>query len=135
MRMLIFGCSRLTTLLVPELAAGGHRITVLEENPDSLRQLEETRQLELILVSEPQMQDYLRMGGIDSAEAFLALSDNDQQNALLAQVARKIFNIPRVLCNLDDPHLQQLYSRLGLKVIGPSYTTLEEMHQLMEGPA
>jgi Trk K+ transport system NAD-binding subunit len=70
------------------------------------------------------MQDYLLQGGIGVAELFLALSDDDHVNALVAQTARHIFNVPTVVCRLENPQLQQLYSGLGLKVVGVSVLDL-----------
>jgi trk system potassium uptake protein TrkA len=46
------------------------------------------------------MQDYLQEGGIDHADVFLAMSSDDHQNLLVAQIAKHIFNVPKVVCHL-----------------------------------
>ena len=78
------------------------------------------------------MQDYLQAGGIDTTDIFLALSDDDHQNALVAQIALYIFNVPNVVCHLNNPQLQILYSGLGMDVVGYSVGLLQDIRQVME---
>ena len=120
MEAVIFGSGRLTTTLVPILMEDGYRVTVLDEDTDSLELLAAKTKVETILTSEPLFQDYLQQGDIDTSELFLALSKDDCQNALMAQIARYLFNVPTVVCLLENPQLQALYSELGLKVVGAS---------------
>tara|TARA_B100000949_G_scaffold205827_1_gene196173 strand:- start:193 stop:426 length:234 start_codon:yes stop_codon:yes gene_type:complete len=75
------------------------------------------------------MQDYLRMGGIDNADVFLALSNDDHYNALVAQIARHIFNVPRVICYLENPQLSIFYASLGLDVVGSTMGLVQDIRQ------
>ena len=132
MRVLILGCSRLTTTLVPDLAQAGFDITVLPQDQECLEKLGDQPAVDVVLTTEPTMQDYLQQGGIDTADIFLALSANDHQNAMVAQIARHIFNVPKVICHLDNPQLQLLYAGLGLDVVGYSIGLLQDIRQVME---
>ena len=76
----------------------------------------------------------MQEGDIEITEVFLAISDRDHQNVLVAQIAKHIFNVGTVICRLENPQLQQLYAGLGLKVIGTSTSGLyQETRQLIEG--
>ena len=131
---MIFGCGTLTDLLVPYLRQAGHVVTVLTEDADALERLRREYQVQGVCIAEPLMQDYLQEGDIDITEVFLAVSDCDHQNALVAQIAKHIYNVGTVICRLENPQLQQLYAGLGLKVIGTSTSGLyEETRQLIEG--
>ncbi len=132
MRVLILGCNQLTTSLVPDLVQAGSRVTVMAEARQSLERMADELGVEVILTAEPRMQDYLRQGGIDSTEAFLALSGNGHLNALAAQIAHHIFNVPKVVCHLDDPQLQIFYAGLGLNVVGYSFGLLQDIRQAIE---
>jgi trk system potassium uptake protein TrkA len=135
MEVVIYGCGRLTTMLAPHLAQSGYQVTVLDSDPLCLESVVKEPQIRGVLITEPIMQDYLRQGGISISEVFLALSDDDHMNALVAQTARHIFNVRRVVCRLENPQLQQLYSGLGLKVVGSSVLDLfEDIRQAVEGP-
>lgn len=132
MRVLILGCSQLTTTLVPDLAQAGFEITVLSQDQQCLELLADQPQVDVFLTAEPTMQDYLHQGGIETADIFLALSGDDHQNALVAQIARHVFNVPKVICHLENPQLQLLYAALGLDVVGYTIGLLQDIRQVIE---
>ncbi len=129
MRVLILGCNQLSTNLVLDLAQAGSHVTIVANDRRCLERLADEPRVQVILSTEPQMEDYLQQGGIDNAEVFLALSDDDHQNALAAQIALHIFNVPKVVCHLDNPQLQILYAGLGLDVVGYSFGLLQDIRQ------
>jgi trk system potassium uptake protein TrkA len=132
MRVLILGCGRLTTTLVPDLAVNGTEITILSRDRECLESVSDIPGVEVVLTIEPAMQDYLQLAGVDTTDIFLALSDDDHRNALTAQIARHIFNVPKVICHLDNPQLQILYAGLGLDVVGYSFGLLQDIRQSIE---
>ena len=123
MDVLIYGCSGLTLALAPSLAQAGHQLTVIDPDADRLALLKTVAQVEAIMAAEPLMQDYLQEGGISEAGALLALSEDDHKNVLVAQIAHHIFNVPRVLCFLKDPALQEFYRGRAITVAsaGPDF--------------
>ncbi len=124
MEAVIYGCGRLTAMLAPQLVQTGYQVTVLSDDSHCLESVVVERTIEGILITDAMMQDYLQEAQVATAELFVALSEDDHQNALVSQVARHIFNVPAVVCRLDNPQLQQLYSGLGLKVVGYSVLDL-----------
>ncbi len=132
MQLLIFGCNQLTNNLLPDLAGPEYQVTVLSRDRQCLDWIARDPQVDVILTTEPLMQDYLQNGGISSTEIFLALSNDDHQNALAAQIAQHIFNVPKVICHLNDPQLQILYSSLGMEVVGYSFGLLQDIRQSSE---
>ncbi len=132
MRVLIFGCNRLTTSLVADLAGNDTEITVLGGDHDCLDSVAAHTGVQVVLTAEPIMQDYLQEGGINHADVFLAMSADDHQNILVSQIAKHIFNVPKVVCHLGDPQLQVLYAALGLNVVGYSFGLLQDVRQALE---
>ena len=57
----------------------------------------------------------------------------DHENILVAQIAKHIFNVPKVVCHLGSPQLQVLYAALGLDVVGYSFGLLQDVRQAIEG--
>ena len=134
MRVLIFGCNRLTASLVPDLAREGAEITVLSKERDCLEGVLTTHSsVRVILTAEPMMQDYLQESGINHSDVVLAMSADDHENALVAQVAKHIYHVPKVVCHLGSPQLQVLYAALGLDVVGYSFGLLQDVRQAIEG--
>ena len=132
MDLLILGCSPLTTNLVLVLSETGYNITVLGKDRECLEQVEDHDRIRVIRTVEPLMQDYLRQGDIDTTEIFLALSNDDHQNVLAAQIALHIFNVPKVVCHLNNPQLQILYSGLGLGIVGHSFGLIQDVRQAID---
>ena len=123
MHVLIYGCTRLTDSLAPALVADGHEVTVVDADPDRLAILGRQANIRTLCASEPQMQDYLLDGGIENSGAFYALTGDDHLNVLLCQLASHIFNVPNVLCRMEDPQLRDLYGELGVRIFdnGPDF--------------
>ncbi len=132
MNTLILGCNQLTNNLAPDLAQAGYNVTVLGEDRERLAQMEAGAPVRVIWMAEPIMQDYLRLGGIESAGVFLALSGDDHKNALAAQLAKHIFDVPKVICQINDPRLQLLYSGLQLNVVGSSFALMQDIRQQID---
>ena len=132
MDVLILGCNPLTINLVLGLAESGYKVTVLGKDRECLEQLDHIEQVRVIRTTEPLMQDYLRQGDIDTAEIFLALSNDDHYNVLAAQIALHIFNVPKVVCHLNNHQHQILYSGLGLDIVGYSFSLLQDVRQAID---
>ena len=133
MRVLIFGCNRLSSSLVVDLAKDLNEITVLGSDRDSLESVATQSSVKVVFTAEPMMKDYLQEGGIDHADVFLAMSDDDHQNILVSQIAKHIFNVPKVVCHLGSPQLQVMYAGLGLDVVGYSFGLLHDVRQAIQG--
>lgn len=129
--MLIYGWGQLAASAIRDLAGEDMEITVLGKERSRLERLSAYPGVTVALLTEPVMQNYLLEAGISQADAFLALSDDDHENLLLAQVAKQIFNVPRVVCHVENPQLQVLYSALGLNVVGYSRGILQDIRQVM----
>ena len=132
MRVLILGCNDLTTNLALDLAEDNHEVTVLSGDVHCLEQFFSQPKIEAVLTSQPLMLDYLRQGGIGAADAFLAMSGDDHQNVLAAQIAKHMFGVPHVACHLISPQLQSFYTGLELNVIGRSSGLLQDVRGSME---
>lgn len=133
MDLLIFGCTRLTAALAPVLVAEGRRVTVLDPDADRLALLRKKTAITAVLTAEPLLQDYLQEGGISDSHAFLALSEDDHKNVLVCQIAHHIFNVPRVLCRLETPELQEFYRSAGLQIVDTGPDFIEKTRQSIAG--
>ncbi len=132
MRILILGCGPLTSLLLASPGSAEHQFTVLSDDMDCLNEVADEPRVTPMLILEPLMQDYLQLGGIDNADAFMALSEDEHQNILTCQIAKHIFNVGKVVCRLENPQLQKLYSELDLEVVSPTLDLLQDLNQVLQ---
>ena len=127
MRILVLGCEEVGVQLIPVLAGEGHHVTVIDPDPKKVEEVADRPNVEIYLSTEPLMDD-LRQAGVSNADVFLALSDNDNRNAMAAQVAQQVFHVPKVICRIDDPHRQRVYEELDLKVVSSTMALVEAIH-------
>ena len=69
----------------------------------------------------------LAAADLDKAAAFIAVTDNDCVNICAAQIAKKIFHIPRVVARIYDEEKIDLVKNMGIDTICPSELSEKEI--------
>jgi len=121
MYVIIAGCGRVGSELAKLVSSEGHDVVVIDKNPVSFDRLGGTFN-GLTLVGNGFSLDLLKQAGIEKADAFCAVTNGDNTNLISAQVAKKIFKVPKVIARVYDPQRAHIYKALGLDVV--SGTTL-----------
>ena len=110
------GCGRVGAMIATALWEEGHQVVVLDTNAESLRRLPEELQQEAI-VGDGTLEEDLRRGGIEATDAFVAVSSGDTANILAAQMAERVFQVNKVICQIDDTARYEIYKELGLTAV------------------
>jgi len=131
MKVVIMGCGRVGAQLAGLLDADGHSVAVLDTNSYSFRRLPPDFQ-GTPLVGNGIDEEALKRAGIEEADVFVALTQGDNRNVMAAQIAKHIFNVPRVVCRIYDPLRQELYSTLGLEAISPTTVFAQLLKEKLE---
>lgn len=113
------GCGRVGAQLASLLDADGHDITVIDVDAHSFRRLPPSFG-GTALVGDGTDEDMLKKAGVAGADAFVAVTQGDNRNVMAAQIAKNIFNVPRVICRIYDPLRKDVYEALGLEAISPT---------------
>ena len=132
MNVLIMGCGRVGAQLASLLDAEGHKVTVLDIDAHSFRRLPPTFG-GTALVGDGTSEESLKEAGIEEADAFVAVTQGDNRNVMAAQIARQIFNIPKVVCRIYDPLRKDIYESLGLEAISPTTVFAELLKEKLLG--
>ena len=119
MKIIIMGCGRVGAQLASLLDAEGHQVTVLDIDAHSFRRLPPSFG-GTALVGDGTDEEMLRKAGITEADAFVAVTQGDNRNVMGAQIAKNIFNVPRVICRIYDPLRKDVYEALGLEAVSPT---------------
>ena len=131
MKVVIMGCGRVGARLAGLLDANGHQVTILDTDSYSFRRLSPEFK-GTALVGNGIDEEALKKAGIEEAGVFLALTQGDNRNIMAAQIAKHIFNVPRVICRIYDPLRQELYSTLGLEAISPTTVFAQILKEKLE---
>jgi len=119
MNVVIMGCGRVGAQLAAMLDEEGHHVTILDVEPYSFRRLPRNFKGKA-LVGDGTDEDSLRKAGIEDADAFVAVTQGDNRNVMAAQIAKHMFNVPKVVCRIYDPLREEMYHTLGLETISPT---------------
>ena len=131
MKITIMGCGRVGAQLASLLEQDGHEITVLDTNAYSFRRLPPDFS-GTALLGNGMDEDALRRAGIEEADVFVAMTQGDNRNVMAAQIAKHIFNVPRVISRIYDPLRQELYDTLGIEAFSPTTIFAELVREKIE---
>ncbi len=116
MYIVIVGCGRVGAELAKLLSNDGHDVVIVDRDPLAFNRLGGTFN-GVTLVGNGFDPDILKEAGIEKADVFCALTNGDNTNLIAAQVAKKIFAIPKVIARVYDPERAQIYQSLGLDIM------------------
>lgn len=116
MYIIIVGCGRVGSELAKLLQDEGHNVVIIDRDPKSFRRLG-SRFNGVTLTGNGFDIEVLKEAGIEKADAFAVVTNGDNTNIMAAQVAKKIFNVPKVITRLYDPKRAHIYKHLGLDII------------------
>ena len=119
MNIVIMGCGRVGAQLAGMLDEDGHKVIVMDSDTYSFRRLPPSFK-GTPLVGDGTDEDYLKKAGIEEADAFIAVTQGDNRNVMAAQIAKHMYNVPRVICRIYDPLREEMYQTLGLETISPT---------------
>jgi len=116
MNIIIVGCGRVGSELSKLLSGEGHNVVVIDRDAASFERLGGAFN-GLTLVGNGFDLAILRQAGIERCDAFCTVTNGDNTNLISAQVAKKIFNVPKVIARVYDPQRAHIYAALGMDVI------------------
>ena len=124
------GCGRVGARLALQLTEEGHQVTIIDQSPSSFSRLGDNFG-GTALIGNGIDEDMLKRAGIEEADAFCALTNGDNRNIMSAEMAQKVFNVPKVVCRIYDPIRFEVYKDLGLGVICPTIMGTDTVHEIL----
>src|SRR4051812_5028721 len=131
MFVLIVGAGRVGSAVAKAALAGGPQVPVPDGEPLSHERLPaggagtgEDRRGPLTVGAAPET-DALPEAGVERADTFVAATDGDNTNIVIAQIAQRRFEVDRVLTRVMDPARAMWYSEQGLETISPTQHAID----------
>ena len=131
MFVLIVGAGRVGSSLARAMLKEGHEVSCLDEDPESHARLEigldkswEDMGGQFTVGTALEV-EALAAAGIESADVFVASTDGDNTNIVIAQLAKRRFNVPTVICRELDPYRAKWYEEQGLHTICPTRVAID----------
>jgi trk system potassium uptake protein len=133
--ILIVGAGRVGSAVAKWALEQGHTVSVLDEDPLSQERLSisPTEGWEdaggLFTVGTALEVDALEAAGVDRAEICILCTDGDNTNLVVAQIAQKRFQVPKVIVRVLDPYRAEWYREQGLHTVCPTQVAIEMLEE------
>lgn len=114
--VMIMGGSRTALYLAEMLTRIGSSVKIIEINADVCEQLSDALPEAVIIHGDGAQQELLLEEGIDSLDAFVALTGMDEENILISIFAASK-NVPNVISKVNRDALDRMAQNLGLDCI------------------
>jgi trk system potassium uptake protein TrkA len=129
--IVIVGAGRVGSAVARSMLSQGHEVSVLDEDPLSHERLEVGLEASWedaggrFTVGHGMEMDALLEAGVADADVFIASTDGDNTNLVIAQIAAREFEVPQVIVRVMDPARAEWYERQGLRTICPTQYAVE----------
>ena len=138
MFILIVGAGRVGSTVGRAALAAGHEVSVLDEDPLSHERLDEGQTTSWedaggrFTVGHAIEIEALEEAGIAQADVFIASTDGDNTNLVIAQIAKRKFDVERVVVRVMDPARATWYAEQGLHTVCPTQAAIAEFKSVLE---
>jgi len=116
MHVIIVGCGRVGSQLARILQEENHNVVVIDKEAKAFERLGKSFN-GIPLIGNGYDLEVLKEAGIEKADAVAVVTNGDNTNIVTAEVAKKIFNVPKVIARVYDPQRAEIYRSLGLDII------------------
>jgi len=110
------GCGRVGSSLAEGLSRIGHEVAIIDRDSAAFNRLSLDFAGDRVL-GQGFDRDVLLTAGIETADAFAAVSSGDNSNIISARLARETFGVNRVVARIYDAKRAEVYERLGIPTI------------------
>lgn len=127
--VLVIGCSRFGARIASENSMNGIYTSIIDMDPNAFRKLDESYS-GFKIIGNAEETAVLEKGHIDEALEVDITTGDDNLNIFLAYMISKIYEVPYIYLRLRDETKIDLVKELPVKVISPSYLSVQAYHTL-----
>ncbi len=131
MYAIIIGCGRVGSVLATILSAEGNNIVVIDSAEEKLRSLGPEFTGEIVVGDGTDITT-LEGAKIQESDALIAATGDDNSNLMVAQIAKKIFNVKRVLVRIKDPNKLNVYKEYDLETVSATTLAANKLADLLK---
>ncbi len=137
--ILIVGGGLVGQTLADRLSRDGHDVTLVERDPDKVRELSDILDVQLV-EGNGSTAPVLREAGVEKASLVVAATESDECNALVGFLAGQVFNTPRVVVRVRDSGHEEAFSLVDADrgaeqvCVNPDSAAVDRIASLLEVP-
>ena len=131
--VIVVGCGRVGSQLANMLSDNGSNVCVIDRSADAFANLGRNfngSTLQGVGFDE----DTLVKAGVDDCDVVAAVTQLDNTNLMVAEVASRLFGVPHVIARLYNPDHERAYMQLGIDyVCGTSLVAEDVFSKVVSG--
>jgi len=128
--IIIVGCGRLGGSIANLLSKEGKSIVVIDKKESSFTKLSDDFSGFILEANAIELDTLLR-AKIDKADVVVAATNDDNTNIMIAQIARLIYKVPKVITRLYEPAREEVYKNLDIDTICPTNLSALEFKNII----
>jgi trk system potassium uptake protein TrkA len=115
------------------LSTEGHDVVIIDKDPGAFKRLGST--FNGVTVTGYGFDEaVLKSAGVERCDAFAAVTDLDNSNMMAAEVASKIYRVPKVVARLKNAGRESAFQQLGLDYVSATTMVAQSvLEKLVEG--
>ncbi len=124
MNVFVTGCGKTGAALAAKLSDYGHDVVVIDSDEKRFENLDSGFS-GLTFCGVPIDADILIKAGIRDCDALCAASSDDNTNLMVAQLAKTVFGVEKVIVRVSDSEKEALFSSFGFTTLCPTNLTVD----------
>lgn len=131
--IIVVGCGRVGSQLASLLSDNGNNVCVIDVDMKAFENLGRNFNGTTVQGVGFDM-DVLVRAGVEEADVVVAVTEKDNTNLMITEVASRLYHVPQVIARLSNPDHERAYMQLGLDyVCGTSLQAEEIFSKIVSG--
>lgn len=130
MNLIVVGCGRVGAELALRLTRQGHRVAVIDNQPEAFNKLPGNFSGRII-EGDALNRDVLQRAGILTADGIAVVTSSDSTNVVVAHLARKKFGINNIIVLNYEPQHRPLCDAFDLQVVSSALWGARRIEELL----
>ena len=115
MYIIVAGGGKVGYYLTKTLVNEGYEILLIEKNPKKVA-ISAERFGSVVMEGDAAELSTLEAAGSARADVVVAVTGDDEDNLVICQTAKRLFNVPRTIARVNNPQNEEIFRRLGIDV-------------------
>lgn len=128
--IIIVGCGRFGSTLATNLSEQNKNVAIIDMNESAFRMLS-TSYSGYSLEGDGTDIDLLTFAGAKNADIFIASTEDDNTNIMIAQIAKHVFKIKKVFSRITDTSKLITIKKLDIIPICPATLSVKEFERII----
>lgn len=124
--IIVVGCGRVGSRLADMLSENKNNVCVIDKDPAAFSALGRFFNGSVVQGVGFDEETLIR-AGVENADCVCAVTQRDNANLMVAEVAKRLFHVPHVICRLYNPSHEHAYEQLGLDYVCGTSLVAEDM--------